>query len=142
MELKVFLENFDGSTATAYYDNFYLKDKVSYYLKMVFNEQGDNPQVYYTLGASNYHGTAGDSLARQYDMKFSTFDQDNDIHSTSSVNCAVSYKGAWWYRDCHTSNLNGLNAGPGGDGNTSIRWGTTFHSLKSVKMSIRPMNSK
>lgn len=35
---------------------------------------------------------------------FSTFDNDNDIAVT---NCALSYKGAFWYKNCHRVNLMG-----------------------------------
>ena len=38
-------------------------------------------------------------------MQFSTKDQDSDLHGAS---CAQLYKGAWWYKSCHISNLNGL----------------------------------
>lgn len=35
---------------------------------------------------------------------FSTYDNDNDIAVT---NCALSYKGAFWYKNCHRVNLMG-----------------------------------
>ena len=40
-------------------------------------------------------------------MKFSTKDQDND----ESGNCAEQYQGAWWYKSCYVSNLNGMYNG-------------------------------
>ncbi|CAC5403491.1 unnamed protein product [Mytilus coruscus] len=36
-------------------------------------------------------------------VKFSTFDCDNDIHP--NANCVQQFYGAWWYTDCHISNL-------------------------------------
>ncbi|RMX53160.1 hypothetical protein pdam_00015485 [Pocillopora damicornis] len=39
-------------------------------------------------------------------MRFSTNDQDND--PDSSRHCSQHFKGAWWYKGCHHSNLNGL----------------------------------
>ena len=40
------------------------------------------------------------------DMQFSTRDSDNDVKPDGS--CAQKFKGAWWYRACLHSNLNGL----------------------------------
>jgi syndecan 4 len=41
-------------------------------------------------------------------QQFSTFDQDNDWQRSS---CAVDKHGAWWYKYCHNSNLNGKYGG-------------------------------
>ena len=40
-------------------------------------------------------------------MKFSTKDQDNDMWSHSAT-CATSFKGVWWHKEYHDSNLNGM----------------------------------
>jgi len=73
-------------------------------------------------------------------MKFTTNDQDNDPDSTR--NCARIYTGAWWYKSCHASNLNGRYL----NGTTSIyaqgiiwyHWKGHYYSLKRTMMKIRP----
>ena len=52
----------------------------------------------------------GDSISCTHPLcnnnaPFSTFDNDNDPNPT--INHAVDWRGAWWYQDGHTSNLNG-----------------------------------
>ena len=87
--LCVDLEDFAGNKRFATYSTFKVGNAVTKYTRTV----------------SGYGGDAGDSLTYHNGMKFSTKDQDND---NSSGNCATVYKGAWWYNNCHRSNLNGL----------------------------------
>ncbi|XP_061176978.1 ficolin-1-like [Saccostrea echinata] len=87
-ELRVNLQRFNGETAFAEYSTFYI----------------GNEADKYRMTVSGYNGTAGDGLDYHNGMKFSTKDQDNDI---GRRHCAESYHGAWWYRSCLVSNLNG-----------------------------------
>ena len=64
----------------------------------------ENEENQYRIRVSGYSGNAGDSLIYHDGMKFSTKDRDNDL---TFSNCAQSYRGAWWYKTCHNSNLNG-----------------------------------
>ncbi|KAI8747658.1 BgiBFREP12.17 [Biomphalaria glabrata] len=75
----------------------------------------------YKLKIGTYSGNAGDSLSDHNNMYFSTFDRDNDV--TSHYNCAEYYSGAWWYKDCYRSNLNGRW------GSTSSNKGMDWHQL-------------
>ena len=85
-------------------------------------------------------GTAGDSLSRHRGQPFSTKDQDNDNWSS---NCAVSYKGAWWYGSCHASNLNGVYHHGAhssyADGVNWHAWKGYNYSAKRAEMKIRPV---
>ncbi|XP_051984478.1 tenascin-R-like [Xyrauchen texanus] len=98
---------------------------------------GDSKSLY-KLRIGDYNGSAGDSLSYHQSRPFSTKDKDNDIAVT---NCALSYKGAWWYKNCHRANLNGKY----GDSRHSqgINWyhwkGHEF-SIPFVEMKMRPFN--
>ena len=89
---------------------------------------------------NSFQGTAGDSLSYHRGHPFTTKDQDND---DSSANCAVSYKGAWWYRRCHHSNLNGVyhhgQHSSTGDGVNWYHWKGYKYSVKRAEMKIRPV---
>ena len=83
---------------------------------------------------------SGDSLTRQVGMQFSTVDQDNDVWSGGQ--CAQLYKGAWWYKACHDSNLNGhYYGGPHqswADGVEWKHWTGYYYSLRFTEMKFRP----
>ena len=72
-------------------------------------------------------------------MQFTTKDQDNDEYGS---NCAVQFKGAWWYKKCHLSNLNGQYLSGSHDSFADgINWKTfrgRRYSLKRTEMKIRP----
>ena len=96
-ELRVNLADYEGNYKYALYSFFSV----------------GNIGTNYTLNIAGYTGTAGDSLTYHNGMQFSTKDRDNDRNSAK--NCANEYHGAWWYKDCHDSNLNGLyRSGQGG----------------------------
>ena len=81
-------------------------------------------------------GTAGDSLGYHNGMSFTTKDRDNDKKSN---NCALIYKGAWWYKYCYESNLNGLYLQRNYDckGVTWNKW-KYCSPVKRSEMKIRP----
>ena len=59
----------------------------------------------YALTIGEGQGTDGpDSMAHHNGAPFSTRDRDNDARS---FNCAARLGGAWWYKYCGHSNLNG-----------------------------------
>lgn len=81
----------------------------------------------------------GDSFKGTNDVPFSTKDQDND---SADLNCAVTYKGAWWYTKCHSSNLNGLYLrGSHESYADGVDWSTFrghHYSLMNSVIKIRP----
>lgn len=115
----------------------------------------------YKLTVSDYEGTAGDALIRgseeegsEYtahaNMKFSTFDKDNDQWEE---NCAEVYGGGWWYNNCQAANLNGIYYRGGQydprnsvpyeieNGVVWVPFKPSDYSLKVVRMKIRPVET-
>ena len=84
-------------------------------------------------------GNSSDSLAEHRGMPFTTKDQDND---NVKDNCANTFKGAWWYKGCHRSNLNGLylrgQHSSFANGVNWFHWKGHNYSLKRTEMKIRP----
>ncbi|XP_035854964.1 fibrinogen C domain-containing protein 1-like isoform X2 [Sander lucioperca] len=127
-ELRIDMSDFDNATAFALYGDFSVgRDSV--------NPEEDG----YPLTVDQYSGTAGDSLLKHSGMQFTTKDRDQD---QSENNCAAYYQGAWWYRNCHTSNLNGqyLKGGHASyaDGVEWSSWTGWQYSLRFTEMKIRP----
>nr|XP_046226346.1 tenascin isoform X3 [Oncorhynchus gorbuscha] len=120
-ELRVDLRD-SGKSAYAQYDKFTIAE----------------PRSRYKIYLGRYSGTAGDSMTYHHGRPFSTYDNDNDIAVT---NCALSYKGAFWYKNCHRVNLMGKY----GDNSHSkginwFHWKGHEHSIQFVEMKIRPVN--
>ena len=95
----------------------------------------------YLLFQFHFPGNAGDSLSYHKSLSFSTKDRDNDLESG---NCATRYKGAWWYKYCHYSNLNGLylrgRHSSGADGVNWYHWRGYHYSVKRAEMKLKPVN--
>ncbi|XP_072520602.1 tenascin isoform X3 [Salminus brasiliensis] len=120
-ELRVDLRD-KGESAYAQYDKFSVSE----------------PRTRYKVHVGGYSGTAGDSMTYHNGRPFSTYDHDNDIAVT---NCALSYKGAFWYKNCHRVNIMGRY----GDNSHSkgvnwFHWKGHEHSIEFAEMKIRPAN--
>ena len=105
-ELRVDLADFFGNYKYAHYG--------------FFNVNG--PSTNYTLDVADYKTTSSteDRLTSHNGMRFSTKDRDDD---QNSGNCATIFHGAWWYKNCYDSNLNGRYR------YSTSNWGTVFWHL-------------
>lgn len=65
---------------------------------------------------------------------FSTYDHDNDIAVT---NCALSYKGAFWYKNCHRVNLMGRY---GDNSHSKVQW-LHVKKCKDVDINVNNLTS-
>ncbi|VDI67628.1 Hypothetical predicted protein, partial [Mytilus galloprovincialis] len=119
-ELRVDISDFDGYKAYARYVTFSVGDA----------------STNYRLTVSGYSGNAGDSLECHNGQAFTTKDRDND---SGTNNCGIYRQGAWWYKNCGYSSLNGLYIE---GGKTSFKgiswyyWKNNWYSMKSSSMMI------
>ncbi|VDI71289.1 Hypothetical predicted protein [Mytilus galloprovincialis] len=111
-KLYIHLEDFGGNCGYAEYSEFSVGDATTMY----------------RLNVAGYSGNTGDCLTYHNGMMFSTKDNDNDIYIKD--NCAIGGKGAWWYRKCRASNLNGIYS-------FNIVWNDYSYNLQSTKMMIK-----
>nr|XP_058973805.1 ficolin-1-like [Pocillopora verrucosa] len=127
--LRVDLEDFEGNITYAEYTTFKVADEADKYRLLI----------------RGYNGTAGDSMAEGYsvsNMQFSTKDQDNDYRN-DLPSCAQRFKGAWWYRNCHWSNLNGLYlSGPHATFADGVNWYTFRGPRYSLKRTVMKVKTK
>ncbi|EDV98287.1 GH23025 [Drosophila grimshawi] len=128
-ELYIYLEDFDGVSHYAKYDNFIV---------------GTEQESYALKSLGNYDGDVENAMRFNKGQKFSTSDRDND--NDPEVHCAEVFQGAWWYNSCGLSNLNGIyqiaddsydEEGKGIFWDTED-WHEMDYSLKSVQIMIRP----
>ncbi|KAJ6663379.1 hypothetical protein lerEdw1_009458 [Lerista edwardsae] len=88
-QLRVDLVDFDDHKTFAHYQSFQLS--------------GEDEKYQLVLGPF-LAGSAGDSLTFHNLQPFSTWDSDND---SGTQHCSEVVHGAWWYKNCYHSNLNG-----------------------------------
>ena len=112
----------------------------------LFKVGGADTNYRLTIGQAVGVGGTFDAMARHNGAEFSTRDRDHD--SWSSYSCAKVYGGAWWYKACHDSNLNGKYvlhtpegySGPYSQGANRLSWydGSYWQHYTKVQMKIRP----
>ncbi|XP_051242624.1 microfibril-associated glycoprotein 4-like [Dicentrarchus labrax] len=123
-ELRVDMEDWEGGKVFAQYSSFSI----------------DTENAGYQLHVGSFTGgSAGDSLVNNNNMKFTTFDKDQDQWDK---NCAQHFLGGFWYNACHEANPNGMYAPHGAIGFENVHviwnaWKGWNYSLKTIAMKIR-----
>jgi ficolin len=106
IEIETFeLDNVSPASAFAEYSTFKVNDETDKY----------------KLTVAGFYGNCFDCLNVHNGMRFTTFDNDNDLRGAD--NCAVMFHGGWWYTNCHETHLNGLYlGGAGSEFGKGITW--------------------
>ncbi|KAI3353396.1 hypothetical protein L3Q82_019930, partial [Scortum barcoo] len=123
-KLRVDMEDWEGGKASAQYSSFLI----------------DNETAGYRLHLGGFTGgAAGDSFSNHNNMKFTTFDKDQD---NWDKNCAQTCLGGFWYNSCHMTNPTGMYAPHGAIAFKNVHviwhaWKDWNYSLKTLATKIR-----
>ena len=110
----------------------------------LFKVGGADTNYRLTIGQGIGVGGKIDAMALHNGHAFTTRDRD---HDTWNRNCAQVFGGAWWYKSCHTSNLNGKYVVHNPEDDTylpvsrKLSWSdgsNGWHHYTKVQMKIRP----
>ncbi|XP_060062521.1 fibrinogen-like protein A [Ylistrum balloti] len=102
--LRIELGAWDGTRGYAQYKKFQVANEAQNY-RLSLQTSSGNVSV--------------DALMFGNGADFSTYDRDND---KSSHRCAQKFHGAWWYKNCGISNLNGRYQLDSGDDISAMTW--------------------
>ena len=89
--LRVVMTAWEGRTVWAGYDRFSVGPESGNYKMTVTGYDRDS--------------TGTDVMLYHNGMMFTTYDRDND---PSGGNCAIDWKGGWWYKKCYIVNPTGV----------------------------------
>lgn len=119
-ELAIELKDEDGEYGYARYADFKIAEE---------------EEKYRLSHLGRYSGTIGDKLSYHKDMKFTTFDQDNDERNMENCSQIWYSNGGWWYKNCARGALNG--AYTENQSSFSIRWDGFSDAATFSRMMIR-----
>ena len=120
-KLRVELGDWEGNSYYAEYSQFAVGDS----------------NINYKMTVSGFSGNVTDQLAYHSGQMFTTYDRDSN-------SCAVTFRGGWWYNNCHFVNLNGeYLAGGSNPDYKGISWNNAkpgapvYYSFKFVEMKLK-----
>lgn len=112
------MQLYDGTTNYANYKAFVVHDVTTAYRMNV--------------DSFGYNGSVRETFSYHNDMKFSTFDRDND---KNDANCCQNVDGGgWWYNSCWNYNPNGVY-GKQASGGIAYYGSPTY--VKNMEIKIR-----
>ena len=110
-----------------------------------FKTDGSNQKYRLHIGEAEGPPNGNDAMTPHNGTFFSTYDNDNDIHST--LNCAYNHKGGWWFVGCFNSFLTGPHTDSqvwqrllwyDGTRLVNNNFISTFDYYQDVDMKVRP----